>query len=123
MSSDGGDPVTLIDFTASVPRYSPDGTMIAFEFENEPGKSQLGIMGADGGARIKTFEVPPTANFRNGLRWTPDGKSVTYRDWGDGIGTGNSGRRTDKVDRAAERKGLHLCMVTRRQEFCLYSCH
>ncbi len=36
-------------------------------------------------APIKTFEVPPTANFRNGLRWTPDGKSVTYRDWGDGI--------------------------------------
>ncbi len=55
VSSDGGDPVTLTDFTASVPRYSPDGTMIAFEFENEPGKSQLGIMGADGERPYKDF--------------------------------------------------------------------
>jgi Tol biopolymer transport system component len=25
------------------------------------------------------------ANFNNGLRWTPDGKAVTYRDWANGV--------------------------------------
>jgi hypothetical protein len=34
---------------------------------------------------IKVFDVPRLANFRYGIRWTSDGKGVTYRDWANGI--------------------------------------
>ncbi len=33
----------------------------------------------------KVFDVPPLANFRYGIRWTVDGKAITYRDWGAGL--------------------------------------
>jgi len=31
------------------------------------------------------FETSPQPNFRFGIRWTTDGKAVTYRDWGRGL--------------------------------------
>jgi Tol biopolymer transport system component len=34
---------------------------------------------------LKSFDVPQRANFRFGIKWGPDGKSITYRDWGAGI--------------------------------------
>ena len=34
---------------------------------------------------LKLFEVPRLANFTLGVRWTPDDKGVTYRDWSNGI--------------------------------------
>jgi hypothetical protein len=31
------------------------------------------------------FDLPPGVTFRYGLRWTPDGTAVAYRDWVNGI--------------------------------------
>jgi hypothetical protein len=31
------------------------------------------------------FPMPRYANFRYGIRWTPDGQSITYRDWVEGL--------------------------------------
>jgi len=39
----------------------------------------------DGGPPVKIFDVPPNANFRYAIRWTADGKAITYRDWISGI--------------------------------------
>ena len=33
-----------------------------------------------GGAEVRTFSLPPTANWDAGPRWTPDGRAVTFVD-------------------------------------------
>ena len=48
------------------------------------GKPKLCILSIDGGATLNMFDVPRLANFRLGVRWTPDGQAITYRDWGNG---------------------------------------
>ena len=50
-----------------------------------PGNSDLRCWPVDGTGPVKFFDVTRLANFRNGIRWTPDGVAVTYRDWADGI--------------------------------------
>ncbi len=49
------------------------------------GKTELAIFSVEGGDPISLFELPRRANLRLGVRWTPDGKSVAYRDWIGGI--------------------------------------
>ncbi|HEX6733094.1 MAG TPA: LpqB family beta-propeller domain-containing protein [Pyrinomonadaceae bacterium] len=80
VSIDGGEPNRLTDQTASWPRFSPDGKLIACGYG-----SKLAVLPIEGGQPIKLFDLPRLANFNNGVRWTPDGKSVTYRDWANGI--------------------------------------
>ena len=46
---------------------------------------KVAILSIDGGEPIKVFDIPRLANLRLGIRWTPDGKAVTYRDWNNGI--------------------------------------
>jgi Tol biopolymer transport system component/DNA-binding winged helix-turn-helix (wHTH) protein len=85
VSIDGGNPVRLTDKSGSWPAVSPDSKFVACEFAATPGKEQLAIFPIEGGSAQKLFEVPRLANFRYGVRWTPDGKAITYRDWGSGI--------------------------------------
>jgi DNA-binding winged helix-turn-helix (wHTH) protein/Tol biopolymer transport system component len=80
----GGQPVVLIDKLTDWARVSPDSKLIAGEYD-ENGKRRLVVIAEDGRLPVRFFDVPPTANFRLGVRWTPDGKSVTYRDWLSGI--------------------------------------
>ena len=80
----GGDPVMLTDRVADWARFSPDSTLIACGYEVD-GALKLAILSKDGGTPQKIFNVPETANFRLGVRWTPDSKAVTYRDWLNGI--------------------------------------
>ena len=82
--AEGGDPTRLTDTKACWIRVSPDSKFLAGGF-SVGGRSKLGIMSVDGGEILKLFDVPRTANFRLGVRWTPDGKAVTYRDWANGI--------------------------------------
>ena len=83
---EGGDPVRLTDKDASWPRISPDGKMIACEYDLNPNfPSKLAIISMEGGPPLKIFDVPRLAIFRYGIRWTPDGKAVAYRDGVDGI--------------------------------------
>ena len=87
ISIGGGDPVRLTDKPTSWPRISPDGTQVACGYvaERESGQQRLAVMAIDGTGPVKLFDVTRLANFRNGIRWTPDGVAVTYRDWADGI--------------------------------------
>ena len=83
ISIDGGTPERVLEKGASWPRVSPDGKLIACTYDN--GKEKLAIFSVGGGQPIKLFDVPRLANFNNGLRWTPDGNAVTYRDWANGV--------------------------------------
>ena len=82
--AEGGEPVKLIDDNVSWPRFSPDGNLIACGFHGA-GRRKLAIFSASGGAPIKIFDVPRLGEFAFGIRWTPDGKAVTYRDRPNGI--------------------------------------
>ena len=87
VSTEGGEPVRLSDQPASWPRISPNGNFIAYgcSAQSNPSRTQLAIIPFAGGPPMKVFDVPRLANFAYGIRWTPDGKSVTYRDSANGI--------------------------------------
>jgi Tol biopolymer transport system component len=82
---DGGEAQRLTENSASWPWISPDSKFIACQYYTDDAKSQLAVLSIDGGAPIKLFDTPPLANFRYGIRWTSDGKAITYRDWGQGL--------------------------------------
>jgi Tol biopolymer transport system component/DNA-binding winged helix-turn-helix (wHTH) protein len=84
VSIDGGQPMRLTQNAASWPWVSPDSKLVACEY-NVDGKSKLAIVPIEGGPPVNIFEIPPLANFRYAIRWTADGKAVTYRDWGKGL--------------------------------------
>jgi hypothetical protein len=56
---------------------------------------------------IKVFDVPRLANFRYGIRWTSDGKGVTYRDWANGIWRQPiAGGRPERLYRVCPKKNF-----------------
>jgi Tol biopolymer transport system component/DNA-binding winged helix-turn-helix (wHTH) protein len=86
VSIEGGEPVRLTDKPGSWPWVSPDNKLVACEYANTSSeKTQLAIIPLAGGTPTRIFDTPPSANFRYGIRWTSDGKAVTYRDWVMGI--------------------------------------
>ena len=85
ISIDGGEPKRLADKPGFWPWVSPDSKWVACEYWVSGEKSQLAIVSIEGGPPTKLFDLPPLANFRYGIRWTPDGRAVTYRDWGKGL--------------------------------------
>jgi eukaryotic-like serine/threonine-protein kinase len=58
-------------------RISPDGNWIAYVYlkSNSPGKEQLAVMPATGGAPVQLFPLPEGTNA---FRWSPDGKGVQF---------------------------------------------
>ncbi len=84
MNIDGGEAARLTEKVISDPRISPNGKLIACGYETD-GKIMLAVLSNEGGEPLRSFDVPSTANFRYGIRWTTDGSSVTYRDWYNGI--------------------------------------
>ena len=80
----GGEPVLISDNESYNPRVSPDGKLVACAYEID-GKTKLAVLRIEGGEPIKLFDVPKTRNFRHEIRWTPDGKSITYPDGANGI--------------------------------------
>ncbi|HEV7374021.1 MAG TPA: winged helix-turn-helix domain-containing protein [Pyrinomonadaceae bacterium] len=74
----GGTPVRLTEGTALLPVVSPDSKLIACLLPNEaPGPSKLSLLSLIDGRVIKQFEtlVPRSTPA---LRWSPDGRSLTY---------------------------------------------
>ncbi len=49
------------------------------------GKKKLAVIPVEGGEPLKLFGVARLADFQSGVRWTPDGEAVTYRDWANGL--------------------------------------
>ena len=56
------------------PRFSPDGTMLAYT-SNESGKSQIMVRFLDTG---QTFEVAQLQNGASRLTWSPDGQHIAF---------------------------------------------
>lgn len=83
---DGGASVQLTDKPSGGAAISHDAKLIACAYTMQPNsKTQLAILPAHGGSPLKLFDLPRLANFSLGVRWTPDDKAVTYRDWSNGI--------------------------------------
>jgi serine/threonine protein kinase len=84
ISIDGGEARRMTEKPACWVRISPDSRFAACGYEDD-GRTKLAILPIEGGEPLKLFDVPRLANFRLGIRWTADGKAVTYRDWVNGI--------------------------------------
>ena len=85
VAADGSGAMQIVNAeSSSYPRVSPDGKYFACGY-GANGKTMLAIFPIDGGEPIKLFDVPKTHNFTNAIRWKPDGKSIAYRDWANGI--------------------------------------
>ncbi len=75
--AEGGAPVSLTDHQANTPRFSPDGQWISYIYPEVSGW-RVAVISANGGAPIKTFETPNSAELDTGCRWTPDGQALVY---------------------------------------------
>jgi Tol biopolymer transport system component/DNA-binding winged helix-turn-helix (wHTH) protein len=84
VASGGGEPLQLTENPASWARFSPDGKFIACLYQTDE-KTKLAVLDFETGQPVRLFDFPQSANFNNGIRWTPDGASLTYRDWNNGI--------------------------------------
>ena len=82
VSIEGGEPIQITTEKKFWPAISPDGRYIAFaQSRSDANPYQvISIIPFDGGAAIKTFEVPVSSVLYNRLRWSPDGKAIVYKD-------------------------------------------
>lgn len=81
VSIDGGEPVQLTDKYSQAPVVSPDGKQIACYYWDEQLETKYltAIFSIDGGAPVKTFDLPTPI-----VRWASDGRALTYIDTRDG---------------------------------------
>jgi DNA-binding winged helix-turn-helix (wHTH) protein/Tol biopolymer transport system component len=81
VSINGDHPEKVID-NASWPAITPDGRFIAYSVgaPTETADRRIGISRVTGGAPVKTFALPATDILYNRLRWSPDGRSIIYKD-------------------------------------------
>jgi serine/threonine protein kinase/Tol biopolymer transport system component len=79
VSIDGGEPVQVINKSAQLPAVSPDGKLIACYFlDQQTGVTKIALLPVEGGDPVKLFDLPQTANRGEAIRWTPDGRALTY---------------------------------------------
>jgi Tol biopolymer transport system component len=77
---DGGEPTILVNDNATQPDVSPDGRFVSY-FGKVAGATawKIIVVPIDGGPTVATYELPATVEPEwPGLRWTPDGQSLTY---------------------------------------------
>jgi serine/threonine protein kinase/Tol biopolymer transport system component len=79
VSIDGGEPAQLTDKLSTWPDVSPDGKKIACWYRAEPGAHwQLAVIPVTGDSPEKVLDVPPNADTSIPIRWTPDGRGVSF---------------------------------------------
>ena len=87
VSIDGGEPVRLIDKWTANPTVSPDGTLVAcFYREDQPNAPvKVAVIPFSGGDPVKLLDIAQSVTGAAGLRWTPDGRALTYIDTINGV--------------------------------------
>ncbi len=83
----GGQSVQLTDKPCLEPGISPDGRWIACISSGERSRQMIEIIPFAGGKLTRSFEIPATYDGDCcPLRWTPDGRGITYPDKRGGVG-------------------------------------
>lgn len=90
VSIDGGDPVRLTDKWTSNPTVSPDGSLVACWYRDDDQQpntpTKVAIIPFAGGDPVKVLDLPRQSFTSDaGLRWTPDGRALTYIDTINGV--------------------------------------
>lgn len=70
----GNRPITSGKFSDASPKFSPDGTQVAFT-SNRDGSTQIWRMWLDSGQMAKITSVTAPVS---GINWSPDGKSISF---------------------------------------------
>ncbi len=85
VASNGGRTIELNDNLWLRPAISPDGKWIAgfyadsqLSWQKEP--SSIAVISIDGGRPWKVIPIPPSVSTTAGIRWSPDGRQLTYVD-------------------------------------------
>ena len=83
--SKGGEAVKLTETgKCSMPRWSPDGSKIAFVERGEEGKSAITVMSHDGKGKRKVWEYEVSnaslgvSTVGNTIEWSPDGSKIAF---------------------------------------------
>jgi Tol biopolymer transport system component/DNA-binding winged helix-turn-helix (wHTH) protein len=74
VSSDGGDPVSLLSESCETPHFSHDGRMISCIQ-----KETIRVISFENGESLKTFNTVRFPVLNTGSRWTPDDRDLAYR--------------------------------------------
>jgi eukaryotic-like serine/threonine-protein kinase len=110
VSINGGATTRLTEKLGLRPAISPDGKWVAYwYFVEEPTPSaKIAVIPFAGGQIVKTFDLAPTAiaGWESVLKWTPDGRGLTYVDrrmntdniWSQPFGGGLPTQLTDFKD-------------------------
>ena len=86
VSINGGEPVRLSERIVLQSSVAPDGKTIACGYRPDTKSPwQLALIKIEGGAPLQTFAIPPTVELPMVMRWTPDGRAVTYVDTSNGV--------------------------------------
>src|SRR5262249_3425511 len=83
----GGTAVRIINQTAIRPVVSPDGNWIACWMRQPDQTMHLGVFPFNGEGKARLFDVAPTVQVTWDvlIRWSADGKSMTYVDHRGGV--------------------------------------
>jgi Tol biopolymer transport system component len=65
------------------PAVSPDGKLIAYSLRTPGSPDRLAVLSLDGGSPVKTFDAQLEGPAL--IRWTPDGRAMTYVSHQNGI--------------------------------------
>ena len=87
VSIDGGEPVRLTDKYTNNPAISTDGSLLACWYRDDQPNTltKLALIPFAGGDPVKVFAMPSSVSIAAGLRWTPDGRALTYIDTINGV--------------------------------------
>jgi Tol biopolymer transport system component len=78
VSVEGGKPAQITHDPATSPSVSPDGTLIACEYSQNPSDGwSVGIVRAKTGELVRTFPNLPTGTGPSNL-WSRDGRALLY---------------------------------------------